>query len=226
MYKMPIMRRRFMRKRRIPRNKMIRRRRVARPIAAARNLHYFKRTVRLTDLLASATALTNVPIANAYSFNLNQLPNPTEFTNLFDQYKITGAKLVFTPGANNALYSPLSGQSVAFGFNRFMSVIDYDDSSIPASESELMQYNTLKVTPPMRTHTRYLKPKILEALYNGTLSTAYQAARPGWVDVGNPSVPHYGVKVYCAAPTIAGSTSSSITYNVYLTLYFACKNVR
>lgn len=209
-----------------PRNKMPRRRmraRIARPVN--RQVHWFKRTCRLTDVTASISELgVQTNVATAYQFNLNQLPNVSEFTTLFDQYKITGAKITFSPVGNNALISPLSGVNSSFGFGRVLTAIDFDDSTTPAGENEMMQYQSCKITNPMKTHTRYLSPKVLAAIYQSSVSTSYESRKAPWIDVGNPSVPHYGLKLWINAPL--STVKASITYNVYLTLYFGCKNVR
>lgn len=190
-------------------------------------VHIFKRTTQLSAITASISSLgVQNNIATAYQFNLNQLPNATEFTNLFDQYKILKAKISFVPGGNMALISPLSGVSSSFGFGRFLSAIDYDDATAPADENTLLQYEqpNLKITSPMRTHTRYINPKVLAAIYQSAISTSYESRKAPWLDVGNPSVPHYGLKVWVNAPL--STVAASITYNVYLTLTFATKNVR
>lgn len=211
------------RKSRMPRNKMYRRR--VRRVRRAPQVHTFSCTTRLTDITASISNLgVQTNIATAYQFNLNQLPNTSEFTTLFDQYKIKSAKITFVPGGNNALISPLSGVSSSFGFGRFLSAIDYDDATAPSAETDLLQYQSLKITNPMQTHTRTLSPKVLAAIYQSAIATSYESRNAPWIDVGNPAVPHYGLKVWVNAPL--STVAASITYNVYLKLTFACKNVR
>lgn len=211
--------------RRRPRN-MIRRRPVMRRTRAPQRMmaHWFKRTCKLGNISASISGGVPSGIASAYSFSLSQLPSFTEFTNLYDQYKITGAKMSFVPGATEALYSPLSGVASQHGYNRFHSVIDYDDSTPPISEDQMLQYQSVKTTNGLRTHTRYLKPKVLREVYRSALTTGYNPTASQWIDTVQNDVPHYGLKVWCDAPF--SSTNASITYTVYLTLYFGCKNVR
>lgn len=223
-----------------PRGRSIRRRpkRISRPRWARkrvggvsrgllRQVHHFKRVVNFGDLVASTSSLgVQTPIANAYSFSLSQLPNNTDFTNLYDQYKINGVKLSFVPKASESLISPLSGVTAPLGFGRLMTVIDYDDANAPGSENDMLQYGNVKITAPMQNHSRYVKPMILRSLYQSTTSTGYQPTRGGFVDVANPTVPHYGIKVYASAPSISGATASSITYSVYATFYLTCKNTR
>lgn len=216
---------RFVSRRRPRRVKRVRRLRKRAPRTANRQMHMFKRTTRLTDVTASISSsgvLNNV--ATAYQFNMNQLPNVSEFTTLFDQYKITGAKISFVPGGSVSNITPLSGQSLAHSFGRVLSAIDYDDINAPADENTMLQYGSLKITNPNATHTRWIKPKVLAAIYQSLTATSYESRNAPWIDVGNPAAPHYGLKLWINAPV--SPVAASITYNVYLTLYFACKNVR
>lgn len=192
-----------------------------------RQVHIFKRSTYLGNITASISALgVPTPVGNAYAFSLSQLPNVSDFTNLFDQYKITGAKLQITPATSEGILSPLSGTAQPLGFSRVHSVIDYDDTSAPTSEDQLLEYGSHKSTAPFQTHTRFIKPKVLQEVYRSTLGTAYAPKSGQYLDVAYPDIPHYGMKVWVSAPNTNPGTAQSITYKVYLTLYITCKNVR
>lgn len=224
------MRRKAFRKRpRISRAKMARRRvgiRRSRP-----QIHYFKRTFRVGDLIASYNATTGVttPINNGLSFNLTQLPNYTELTSLYDQYMIKGIRVNIQPLLTEGIASVLSGSTNVWGYPKLSTVIDYDDSTIPASEDVYMQYATLRQTGAFKEHKRYFKPKCrLAGLDAGATITANTVRGANWIDTGVPTVPHYGLKVFQPGPIASGTplVSSSIAYSVYATMYVACKNVR
>lgn len=224
------MRRKAFRKRpRISRAKMARRRvgiRRPRP-----QIHYFKRTFRVGDLIASYNATTGVttPINNGLSFNLTQLPNYTELTSLYDQYMIKGIRVNIQPLLTEGIASVLSGSTNVWGYPKLSTVIDYDDSTIPASEDVYMQYSTLRQTGAFKEHKRYFKPKCrLAGLDAGATITANTVRGANWIDTGVPTVPHYGLKVFQPGPIASGTplVSSSIAYSVYATMYVACKNVR
>lgn len=207
------------RKRRINRNKL------------QRQIHKFKRTALISQITASKISGVQTNIAGAYQFNLAQLPGVSEFSALFDQYKITGVKISFTPGTtqsvNNILDSNPGSSSIngsAMSFNRFHSAIDYDDSSTPSSEAQLMEYGSHKSSPGNRTHSRFIRPKILQEVYRSALATSYRPISGQYIDMSTTDVPHYGLKVWCDAPD--SPTNCAITYNVYMTMYFTCKNTR
>lgn len=226
---MPITRRRFRPKRRIPRNKMFRRRPVYRRRGPSK-IHYFKRTVKISDVTASYNSATGVStqIAGAYVLSLDTLPNYTEFTTLYDQYMIKGVKLSFVPSASAYMNNTLSGSPNPLGWSRFHSAIDWDDSTTPANENVILQYSTLKTTPGWKQHSRYFRPKVRQAAVIDTTTGAMRAVtanRSPWLDCDSPDVEHYGLKVFCAAP-VNTTVSTSITYSVYATVYVAMKNVR
>lgn len=192
-----------------------------------RQVHMFKRTAYLGTVTASISALgVATPVANAYSFQLNQLPSVGDFGNLFDQYKITGVKLTLTPALSEGILSPLNNTATALGYSKVHSVIDYDDSQAPTSEDLLLEYGSLKSTAPFQTHTRFIKPKVLHEIYRSAISTSYAPKSGTYLDMNNTDVPHYGLKVWISAPNTPAGTAASIAYKVYQTLYFTCKNTR
>lgn len=231
---MPYVRRRRLmarRPRRIGRPAFARKRlRLARPPAIRQPVHYFKRTCKISDITASFNSVGGVStnIAGTYALSLDSIPNHTEFTSLYDQYMIKGIKLSFVPSGNSAIYSTASGSTAAIGFSRLHTVLDYDDSAVPANENEMLQYSTLRTTPGWKTHSRYFKPKVqFSVADNDVIGTVASAAPRGnvWLDCANPTIDHLGLKVWCSAP-VNTVTSTAITYSVYATLYMAFKQVR
>lgn len=192
-----------------------------------RQVHVFKRTAYLGTVTAQISALgVATPVANAYVFTLNQLPSVGDFTSLFDQYKITGAKLQLTPALSEGISSPLFGTASTLGYSRVHSVIDYDDASAPASEDQMLEYGSHKSTAPFQKHSRFIRPKVLHEIYRSAIATAYAPKSNTYLDMTNTDVPHYGIKVWISAPNTTAGTAGSIAYKVYQTLYFTCKNTR
>lgn len=196
-----------------------------------RQVHSFKRTFRVTDVIGSYSATTGIttPISAAIAFSLNQLPGVSEFTNLYDQYKINGISVKIQPLLTEGIASAVSGTTAAWGFPKLSTVLDFDDSTNPATELVMLQYGSLKQTGAFREHKRYFKPKIRQAALDaGGAITANTVRNAGWLDVANPDVPHYGIKVYHPGPIASGTplVSSSIAYSIYATVYFQCKNTR
>lgn len=198
-----------------------------RMVKMRRQVHNFKRTAYLGTQTASISAAgVPSPIALTHTFMLNMLPGVSDFTNLFDQYKINGAKISYVPTLSEGILNPITNQVAVLGYSRLHSAIDYDDSSTPTSEDQLLEYGSHKATNPFQTHTRYLKPKVLQEIYRSSLATSYAPRGSMFIDLATTDVPHYGLKVWCSAPNSPAATANSISYKVYVTLYFTCKNVR
>lgn len=161
------------------------------------------------DLVASGTA----PTSQSYSFSLAGLPNSSDFTNLFDQYRIVQAEARFIP-----VYAPGEFPGSIY------TAIDYDDA-VDISTTEALQYQTLQITGLYQPFLRTLNPTAADIVYNGNVTVAYgQRSRNEWIDVASPSVPHYGLKV--AITTITGAPSSITLGSIVLTVTLQCKNPR
>lgn len=174
-------------------------------------LHHFKRTFQGADINASASG----NVLKALTFNFNQMPNPTEFTTLFDQYKINAIKWMAVP---NFTGSDLNPSSTTQSIPNMWSVIDHDDAIDPANLNEMLQYPGVKMTRGQQIHSRYFKPSVLADIA-GIVATNVKYQQ--WLNLANITIPHYGVKYY------VDQTQANVgSWRTYITLYFSCKGVR
>lgn len=175
-------------------------------------VHHFKRTTYRENFIVIPQGGAN-PVFATLNFQLANLPNPAEFTQLYDQYCIKAIKIKFVPRVttSNAL-TPA---------RNMWSVIDYDDSVVPTSRDQLLQYQNLKTSTMTRTHTRYFKPAVADEVYATTIATGYGPVKNKWLDCTYDTIEHYGVKV-CFDPL---PTGGPISYDIITTFYLAFKNV-
>lgn len=174
---------------------------------ARQPVHYFKRSLWLPAAIAqSATA-----VFGAITFTLNNLPNATEFTSLFDEYKIMNCKVHFMPRGNSSEVGTNNNTGKLF------TLVDYDDDTAPASIDEMLQFPNCKTVSSNRNHIRSLVPKHASLVYQSgippTVTPGY-AARSGWLDCNNSSVPHYAVKYGLQATAGANIFDIKIDYVV------------
>lgn len=148
---------------------------------------------------------------NAYNFTLSVLPNITDFTSLYDQYKINGVKFSLIPRHTEV------GITAAVG-SQVMSVLDFDDDSVPTSINDLLQYGNMKQTRGNVNHSRYFKPSIRTSV-DVIGGTGYQISKPRWLDLANLTIKHYGLKYAIEQAGVA------ISYDVKIDIYFQCKNL-
>lgn len=173
-------------------------------------LYLFKRFCDYGEIYISSST----PYFGAYNFSLSDLPNSTEFTSLYDMYKINCVKITFLPQQTQSISIGAINNPNASA--RFFSVIDYNDGTIPTSLDELRQYQSCKMTPILRPHKRVIfKPKILDS--NGFSISP-------WMSTSSPSANYFGLKI--AVEPMDSTTTTTMTYTVEAKLYMSFKQVK
>jgi len=174
-------------------------------------VHSFKRVAMLTPLQIGE----GVAVPQTYSFKLSDLSNYSEFTNLFDQYRINAVKLQLVPtfSGNDIDYQTIMGS--------IHSAIDHNDITNPTSVGQLMEYDTYKRSKQSRGHKRYFKVNLLSNLSGdaGNVTTWKK-----WIDTASPNAPYYGIKLMLD-PLNSTDNDKYATFEVYATFYFQCKSV-
>lgn len=216
---MPFRRRSNPMKRRINRARVYRKKRV---IAGAKKIRqpvqYFKRSVYTPNAYTSNN-LTDVFFAQV--FRLNDLPNFTEFQNLYDQYCIKGVKVTLMPKFDTATQTGTGTTPTAqHVMNRVVSCLDYDDNTALTNIGEALQYQNHKMSKGIRDHSRYFKPKALLEAYGGIGQTHYMPKSNMWIDIANANTPHYALK------WVITSCPLNLQYDMKVDYYLAFKNVR
>jgi len=114
----------------------------------------FQRTVE-----GAFDIVTNGLIANVgtFNFSLNDLPNYTEFTGLFDLYKIERIEIEWTPEYTELTDAAPVSNAVNVYFN---TAIDPAGNAVAAVD-DVLQYRTLHSTAITRMHKRDFVPAIL-----------------------------------------------------------------
>jgi len=172
----------------------------------------FRRTYSLT-ILSANTGVT----ANGFTFALSNLPNYTEFTSLFDQYRILQASVSFLPYSNSSQSGTVNSSFPGI----IGSAVDYDDASLPA-QTDLQQYESYKRNSCYVEFVRTIKPRLAIATYNGSTFTGYANKYAQWIDANSPGVPHYGLKTVITGSTYTASTP---IYEVEVQLTFQVRSL-
>lgn len=188
--------------------------------------YHYKRTV-LYDVSTTATASTFT--GNALGIGLSELPNYTEFTALYDQFRINKIKWEFVPVVKNNIETVYWNTTTLIPVTSYVNppetwtYLDYDDGSTP-TESEALQSQTLRKTPGGRKAKRIFRPAVLFMAYETVSTTAYSPQWKKWIDCGDNTTPHYGLKYgwYNSDP----SNNQDVKGSMYVTYYFSCRGVR
>lgn len=165
------------------------------------NTHYIKRTVYVESWQTTGA----VPVLFGQTFQLSDVPNATDFTNVFDQYKLAAVKV--------EVVSRTDTFTTGTPAPNVLSIIDYNDATAPANIAEMQQYQSLRMTRGRARHVRYFKPKLVVDSANTSLNMR------GWVSTSNSTVPHYALKW-------AFDASTATIYSLRTTYYLAFRTVK
>lgn len=167
----------------------------------------------------SITASSSGAYATGLSFNINGLPDLTDFTTLFDQYKLNGIQIQFIPNITSNDMNPVS---TYYELPNFHTIIDRDDEIAPANLNVMMQYPSYKRTRGHQVHTRYFRPSLAQTIFKTSSTTGTSQVGPKWLDCADPTIPHYGMKVWIDQT----NSTTNIKYRVYTKYYLQFKGVR
>lgn len=168
------------------------------PITRALRRGFVLTSSTIDGLSASTLQITFAPSATDFrldgvSIYSDVLPDVTDFSNLFDQWRLKKVivRFDFAAGYNNSASTPIIMPSVWY-------VSDYDDPN-SLSLTNMLQY------PQVQVHNFYkngyeplqvsLSPKPLRDVAGAGVSTGYgpMPVAP-WLRTADMSLPHYGMK--------------------------------
>jgi len=196
---------------------------------AVSSLNGNESVVNSNDGVTLETGTGNTSFVTYYSFSyyttLGFLADYTDFTNLFDQYKIDRMSLELRTFATQAT-TATTGALINM-------VVDHDDAGIPAATDAgiqlLREYPTYKVANFVRPDAgkqfvMTCVPRVAVAAYAGAFTSYANVA--SWIDAASPSVQHYGFKgvieVWCPTP----GTSVSLFLRPMITCVVSCRETR
>ena len=129
--------------------------------------------------------------ATNYSITLNQLPNASDFTNLFDQYRIDRVTVHFYPRASTV--SDTSGLTNPSGVMLLTAAVDLDGAAAPPTLNELLEYGSCQqhMLNQHRSITFQPRVKTTQAGASGPLMPIGT-----WIDSANPNMIYNGLRTY------------------------------
>lgn len=212
-----VVRRRTVKRRRVTRRvPRIPRTLVTNNVMMCKRKHYFG---NIDILQTSWTTQT-------FQFRLDNLPQHTDFTNLFDEYKINAVKIDFVPGATSNDQEGIYQQTGAGGTYMFtpqvFTLIDKDGlAQINTQTQTLENSNARLIKNPFQPFSVYVRKPM--ALMSAGGVTASILTR-GWTDCSTPGVIHHGASI--AGQILGGSTTAALRYYVTLTYYLAFRKAK
>lgn len=150
------------------------------------------------------------------------MPNITEFTTLFDQYKILSYSVTFIPrfDSRDTAYGPGTVADIP----TIYWVTDQDDATIPTTANQLMEHPKVRYARMNRPVTlTILHPCIADSIYSSAVVTGYATRKAPWIDCNSASVQHFGIKYFIQGPPNRDYTS---LFDVKSETRFLVKNPR
>jgi hypothetical protein len=139
-------------------------------------------------------------------FSLGDLDSSTEFTGLFDQYRIECVCFRLIP-MQNAI--GLSTNSTTTTVTPYV-VVDYDDNNALTSAAQARSFESCIIVPPGVGCARQFKPRIAVSAYTGSFG-GFANLSAQWLDAASPTIQHYGVKLFIPGATAAQTQLQSWT---------------
>lgn len=182
------------------------------------NSYFFKR-----KLLKGTIQLSNLAETfGSYVFKLSDLPNYTEFTNLFDRYRILKVGVIFIPNWTSNDSNPIT--TINTINPSIYTAIDYTEDGTPLALTELYEDSHCKITRGSKIHKRYFSPAVLASSFETVTTTAYTPKWKQWITTDDPATPHYALK--WAMDKIATGSGQNFYVKVFMTYYIQCKDLK
>lgn len=203
-----------------------RRARFAKPKRFSLNVHNFSRYC-----LASTFEYNADGQAVDFEFKFTDIINNTEFSSLFDQFKITKVVMKFQMINNpDAIASELPGGNTFNKVNWYPKLWYIRDTDGGSSEtlSSIKERQGAKymVMRPNKVHNIVVRPCVAVQTYKTLTTTGYGPKRMFLDMAGGTTVPHYGVKTVLDTLGIDPNDTYPFKIRYEAKYYFTCKDVR
>jgi len=156
-----------------------------------------------------------------YNFKLDNLTTKSDFTNLYDAYKITKVVLYLERLKNDTddAITPL---------NKKVCVVWDDDGDALTTEDQYLEYSNCRRYSPIGNGAIKLTvyPKVSTPILNvGGNPTAYHSipSTNNWIKIEDDEVPHFGLKIFVPGGIIATQVP---LFTVRAKFYLAMKGAK
>ncbi len=172
----------------------------------------------LTVTTATGAGVTYAGLGLA--FRLSDLAGYTEFTALYDQYRVKKLTYTLVPMWSTCVSPEANPNGTLGGF--IHSCYDYDDANYPAVSTSgittLMERPSYSCVAAVKTSPTIWEvvPRIAMAAYAASAFSSYANLPAEWIDCSSPNVEHYGLKLLFELNNPA-SASVFMNYRLFVT---------
>lgn len=154
------------------------------------------------------------------TFRLNDVVNYTEFTQLYNEYKIRAVKISLIPLANVS-----NMQSSAYS-HLIHTAIDINGlASSQLTRDNIRQYSTVRWSPYNRIHSRYFFPRMrVDSRSNLSPGTVTMSGKQPWSNISYSTNNYYSLLI--SPPTIPDIDSDDPIYTLEVMYYMSFRGTR
>jgi hypothetical protein len=166
-------------------------------------------------------------VVKTFTFSLAELPNYSEFTGLFSQYKLNSAAIKMFPS-----YSQVVSSTGSVASNNMIITVwpNYTGTPLTAAftKAELNEIQSKRQWMfPLNKPTMIKMPlKQLNSIYNSTINTDYTVVRPRYISTTETATPHYGINVHICKCDGSAFGSDSARLKIFEKIYLTTKQVQ
>lgn len=158
-----------------------------------------------------------------YTFKLDNVVNASEFTSMYDQYRINKVVLYLEPQftSNGQFYNNLNI------FSKKLRVIhDYNDANPLTQEDDYLEYANCKTYMATRNIRITLYPKIANNVENvdGGVAQTLMNSNRVWLNTAQDEVPHFGIKIF--VPEDISNIENVSLFTVRAKMWLSMKNTK
>lgn len=160
------------------------------------------------------------------SFMLSKMKQQSDYCNIFEFYRIDKVVATFRYKGGAATQAATSTSVRSWNEVNPLLYFKVDHNDITADSLDTLK-DSMKTKTHMLTNDKpefsiQLKPAIQSEMYKSTVTTAYTPKWGQWIPTNDPSVPHYGLKMYAIA--FKDSSWNPGTVSVSFKYYVSFKN--
>lgn len=160
-------------------------------------------------------------------FSLDDLSDYTNYTAIFDQWRIVGVQVAFINRKNVADQDDAGTAQYA---QWALFTVDHDDATVPTTMASLQGYASCKQWHFLKTPVfrMFVRPTVTNAVFAAGAFTGYSIAKGGyqapWIDCNNPDVKSYGLK--WGFPSMGGVTENTYSCDIICKYYVQFRGQR
>lgn len=166
------------------------------------------------------------------NMTLEQIPGYTEFTGLFQLYRILAIKCQFVPYTSQTVISSVDNVTPNFLMYTKTNHSGTDETGLTEADwAQITRKKTRILGPRSRSIGVYCKMKQSNQVWSsdGLLNPEFSLQYPQWCSVNEPKTMHYGLTCSLATVdngTLAGLQASLVKYKMITTVYLQLRYVK